>query len=128
MTMTKNEEWRGDEKFQAWRRSLGLELIIEIEAAWVGYSTRQPEIDALKYSVTALQDQNMDYFNENEKLKSKNFALKAEVEKLRKDAKRYQYILDCDFMSARKYVPSLNADEYMAIRRAAHDAAMKEGR
>jgi hypothetical protein len=90
-----------------------------LEAAYAGFAQRQPEIDALG-------DQLIEEVKEKLVLDNRVRELKAEVERLRKDAARYQYILECDVISARKYVPNLNADEYMAKRRAAHDAAMKE--
>jgi FtsZ-binding cell division protein ZapB len=80
-----NEEWREDEKFQAWRRSHGLVLIIEIEAAWLGYSARQPEIDALK-------DNNKRLAFHNKALQQENAALRAEVERLRADAERLDWL------------------------------------
>lgn len=37
-----------------------------------------------------------------------------------RDAERYEYILNCEIEAARRYIP-VNADEFKAKRRAAHD-------
>ncbi|UXC38239.1 hypothetical protein [Cupriavidus gilardii] len=42
----------------------------------------------------------------------------------RRDAERYAYVLDCEVVAARKYLPNLDAEEFKAKRRAAHDAAI----
>lgn len=45
-------------------------------------------------------------------------------ERDRKDAERYAYVLYCEVVAARKYLPNLDAEEFKAKRRAAHDAAI----
>jgi hypothetical protein len=45
------------------------------------------------------------------------------VEKLSLDAARYEHILDAEVEATRKYIP-INATEFKAKRRAAHDAAI----
>lgn len=51
-----------------------------------------------------------------------------EIEKLKKDAERFEYILDCEVIAARRYLPELNESEFKAKRRAAIDAAIAKER
>lgn len=48
-------------------------------------------------------------------------ALLEGVEGLRKDAERLEFILSCDFLAARTYLPDLNANDFIAKRRASLD-------
>lgn len=48
-------------------------------------------------------------------------ALEDAVEGLRKDAERLEFILSCDFLAARTYLPDLNANDFIAKRRASLD-------
>jgi hypothetical protein len=41
-----------------------------------------------------------------------------------RDAERYEYLLDCDYIAAKKYLPDLDESEYKAKLRAKHDAAL----
>jgi hypothetical protein len=43
---------------------------------------------------------------------------------LDRDAQRYAYVLDCEVIAARKYLPNLDAEEFKTKRRAAHDVAI----
>lgn len=54
-------------------------------------------------------------------MQSRINALLEEVEALRKDAERLEFILSCDFLAARTYLPDLNANDFIAKRRASLD-------
>lgn len=54
--------------------------------------------------------------------------LRARLEKAEKDAERYAYILNCDYLSAKQYVPGLNEEGFKAQRTQAHDAAIAKER
>ncbi|PXV60703.1 restriction alleviation protein, Lar family [Dyella jiangningensis] len=41
-----------------------------------------------------------------------------------RDAARYNYLLDCEVIAAREYLPNLDADAFKASRRAKHDSAI----
>lgn len=47
--------------------------------------------------------------------------LRAEVERLRADARRYEYVLNCEVMAASRYI-KVDPEAFKANRRAAHDA------
>jgi len=49
----------------------------------------------------------------------------AERDELKVDAERYEYLLDCEVEAARRYLPSLDADEFKNARRARHSAALQ---
>ena len=61
--------------------------------------------------------------------RSQHLARIAELEKerdaLKADAERYEYLLDCDVEAARRYLPSLDADEFKNVRRARHSVALQ---
>ena len=51
-------------------------------------------------------------------------ALLARLDELEKDARRYEYVIDCDFKAVKKYFTSIDEQTYKAKRRAEHDAAI----
>lgn len=43
---------------------------------------------------------------------------------IRRDALRYEYLLNCDFLAAKKYIPLLDEQAYKSMLRCKHDKAM----
>ena len=66
--------------------------------------------------------QTLDFLKE---LKEKIAELEKERDALKADAERYEYLLDCDVEAARRYLPSLDADEFKNVRRARHSVALQ---
>ena len=51
-------------------------------------------------------------------------ALLARLDELEPAARRYEYVIDCDFKAIKKYFTSLDEQTYKAKRRAKHDEDM----
>ena len=62
---------------------------------------------------------------ERTKLTDRIAELEKERDALKVDAERYEYLLDCEVEAARRYLPSLDADEFKNARRARHSAALQ---
>ena len=50
----------------------------------------------------------------------------ARIDELAQDARRYEYVIDCNFKAVKEYFTSLDEQDYKARRRARHDADLSE--
>ena len=53
-------------------------------------------------------------------------ALIARIDELEQDARRYEYVVDCDFKAIKKHFKDVDEQTYKANRRAKHDAEMSK--
>ena len=51
-------------------------------------------------------------------------SIMARIDELEPDARRYEYVIGCDFKAIKKYFTSLDEQEYNVRRRANHDVDM----
>ena len=53
-------------------------------------------------------------------------ALLARLDELEQDARRYKYVVDCDFKAIKRHFKDVDEQTYKAKRRAKHDADMSK--
>jgi hypothetical protein len=44
----------------------------------------------------------------------------------KQDSLRYEYLINCDYLAAKKYIPLLDEDSYKSMLRCKHDKAMDQ--
>lgn len=93
-----------------WRWADGEEEVVFVDATTIKFN---PEFEDVPTQIASLVRQS--------DAESALAELRAEVERLRADARRYEYILNCEVLAASKYI-KVDPETFKANRRAAHDA------